>query len=44
MLDQPIRRRAFETRKATGHVLERLGAAVAQAEEVERRVTALYAA
>jgi hypothetical protein len=44
MLDEPIRGGAFEDLRATGNVLERVGVAVTHAEEVERRVSALYAA
>jgi hypothetical protein len=43
MLDEPIGGRAFDDQAGAINVLERVASAVTQAEEVERRVSALYA-
>lgn len=43
MLDEPIGARALDDGEASIGLLERVGSALARAEEVEQRVTALYA-
>jgi hypothetical protein len=43
ILDEPIGARALDDREAAISFLERVGSALAKAEEVEQRVTALYA-
>jgi hypothetical protein len=44
VLEQRIGARTLDDPEATVAVLERVGSALRQAEEVEQRVTALYAA